>query len=348
MKFSVLIPVYNTEKYLEECLQSVLNQTYQDFEIVIVDDGSTDNSGLICDRYQEQYPDKIKVIHKENQGLISARRVGIASATGDYCIFVDSDDYIELDLLLTIVNYLNNSQIDVLIFALRYFRDGELIERKFKIATESRLWESSAKQSLYIMLATESTLSSLCVKVIKTNLLKNDPTDYTRFYDNNMSEDLLQSLYPITAANKIVYIDKVLYNYRMNESSVSHVFNPSKILEKSTLHVYDMVLGYLPQWGIDTPDIRERMNAKWLNETMYLFSEYYEKAKTKKERKDIINADWNQLLPYEVKNTSSKYENKNYRELYQWICEKRNFNINKYFWKKRIYKKFKRLKRKIK
>ena len=70
MKFSVLIPVYNTEKYLEDCLQSVLNQTYQDFEIIIVDDGSTDSSGEICDRYQKENPDKIKVIHKDNQGQL--------------------------------------------------------------------------------------------------------------------------------------------------------------------------------------------------------------------------------------------------------------------------------------
>lgn len=99
---------------------------------------------------------------------------------------------------------------------------------------------------------------------------------------------------------------------------------------------------------MDDKETINRVDARWFNDTMYLFFKCYENAKTKKERKDIINADWNQLLPYEVKNTSSKYENKNYRELYQWICEKRIFNINKYFWKKRMYKKFKRLKRKIK
>ena len=347
MKFSVLIPVYNTEKYIEECLQSVLNQTYQDFEIIIVDDGSTDSSGEICDSYHKKYPNKIKVIHKENQGLISARRVGIANATGDYCIFVDSDDFVELNLLSTIVQSLMMNHAGIMVFALRYFRNGEFTERRVKLQIQDKTWEGQNKKELYTLLATDNILSSLCTKVIKTKILLGDSTDYSNYFDKNMSEDLLQSLYPITAANKIVYIDKVLYNYRMNERSVSHVFNPSKISDKSTLHVYDMILGYLPQWGIDTPDIREKINAKWLNETMYLFSEYYENAKTKKERNDIINADWSQLLPPEVKITSSKYENKKYRELYQWICEKRVFDINKYFWKKRIYKKCKNLKRKI-
>ena len=99
LKFSVLIPVYNTEKYIEECLQSVLNQTYQDFEIILVDDGSTDSSGVICDNYQKDYPEKIKVKHKENQGQLASRCVAIKEAKGDYCIFVDSDDSIKNNLL---------------------------------------------------------------------------------------------------------------------------------------------------------------------------------------------------------------------------------------------------------
>ena len=125
LKFSVLIPVYNTEKYLEDCLRSVLNQTYQDFEIIVVDDGSTDSSGLICDNYQKAYPEKIKVIHKENQGLISARRVGIANASGDYCIFVDSDDYIENNLLSELNKILSQDEsIDLLLYSFKYLQDG--------------------------------------------------------------------------------------------------------------------------------------------------------------------------------------------------------------------------------
>ena len=98
MKFSILIPVYNVERYLEQCLESVINQTFGDYEVIIVDDGSTDNSSYICDSFAEKYPEKIYVIHKENQGLISARRIAIDKAQGEFCIFVDSDDFIECNL----------------------------------------------------------------------------------------------------------------------------------------------------------------------------------------------------------------------------------------------------------
>ena len=100
MKFSILVPVYNVEKYLEQCIDSLLDQTYsEEYEIILVDDGSTDSSGSICDGYEERYPDKVKVIHKENGGLSDARNVGMAAATGEYIAFVDSDDWLHLEYI---------------------------------------------------------------------------------------------------------------------------------------------------------------------------------------------------------------------------------------------------------
>ena len=94
---SVIIPVYNVEKYLRRCIDSVINQTYKNLEIIIVDDGSTDNSSNICDEYTNK-DSRVKVVHKENGGLSSARNVGIELAKGDLIAFVDSDDYIELEM----------------------------------------------------------------------------------------------------------------------------------------------------------------------------------------------------------------------------------------------------------
>ena len=90
MKFSVLIPVYNVEGYLEKCLDSIINQNFDDYEIIIVDDGSTDQSGVLCDTYRKRYPNKITVIHKKNEGLMLARRDAIRMAKGEYFIFVDT------------------------------------------------------------------------------------------------------------------------------------------------------------------------------------------------------------------------------------------------------------------
>lgn len=97
-KISVIVPVYNTEKYIKKCLDSIINQTYSNIEIIIINDGSTDNSELIINEYLKEYPDKIKYYKKENGGLSDARNYGVTKATGDYICFVDSDDYIDINL----------------------------------------------------------------------------------------------------------------------------------------------------------------------------------------------------------------------------------------------------------
>ncbi len=98
MHVSIIVPVYNTEKYLKKCFKSITEQTYSNLEIIIVDDGSTDDSGRLCDEYA-QFDDRVMVIHKENGGLSSARNEGLRNSTGEYLTFVDSDDYISKDFV---------------------------------------------------------------------------------------------------------------------------------------------------------------------------------------------------------------------------------------------------------
>ena len=112
-KISIIIPVYNVEPYLRRCIDSVLEQTMQDYEIVVVNDGSTDNSGSICDQYANQY-DQIRVIHKQNGGLSDARNTGIKAATGDYILFLDSDDYLDTDALEKLWTGVNKN-VDIII-----------------------------------------------------------------------------------------------------------------------------------------------------------------------------------------------------------------------------------------
>ena len=95
---SIIVPVYNVDKYLERCVNSIIQQSYRNLEIILVDDGSTDNSGTICDTYKEK-DDRIIVIHKENGGLSDARNAGIKIFTGEYVTFIDSDDYVSLDMI---------------------------------------------------------------------------------------------------------------------------------------------------------------------------------------------------------------------------------------------------------
>lgn len=103
---SVIVPIYNVEKYLARCVDSIVNQTYKDFELILVDDGSPDNSGKICDEYAKK-DSRIKVVHKKNGGLSDARNAGMAVATGEYISFIDSDDYVSDDFFECLLDVMN-------------------------------------------------------------------------------------------------------------------------------------------------------------------------------------------------------------------------------------------------
>jgi glycosyltransferase involved in cell wall biosynthesis len=122
--FSIIIPVYNVEAYLEQCLDSVINQTYGDFEAILIDDGSKDNSGRICDEYCAK-DSRLKVIHKHNGGVSSARNDGIAAASGEYLIFLDSDDYLVLSALQMLHQAISTDNCEMYMFGYQSFIDGQ-------------------------------------------------------------------------------------------------------------------------------------------------------------------------------------------------------------------------------
>ncbi len=345
MKFSILVPVYNVEKYLEQCVESLLNQTYKgEYEIILVDDGSTDSSGDVCDKYAKNNPEKIKAVHKKNEGLVSARQAGIEVANGEYSLFVDSDDFVENNLLEIIDKITNNnSDTDIVIFSMNYYNGTTKTPKKDLLRQKETVFLKDDKKELYEALITTTFINSLCLKAIKTDILKNDPTDYSLYYDKNMAEDWFRSIHLITAAEKIVYINKHLYNYRTNEASISRSFRPETIDKKNTLYVYDRFMEYLPKWGMDTEEYRQKLNARWLGEVMYTFSSYYEYVSVK-ERKAVLNYDWSSMLPEEShRYHNNPYENRTYRNLYSNLTEKNFFPIKILFFKKRITKLIRKL-----
>lgn len=347
MKFSVLIPVYNTEQYLDECINSILSQSLKDFEIIIVDDGSTDNSGKLCDKYKNNYPNQITVIHQENHGLILARRVAIENAKGEYCVFVDSDDFAEFILLEKINQCLNQiPDIDIVMYSYYYFTNGSRKEHS-KIANNGTVWDSGNKAELYKKLVFSSEIDAIWIKAIKTDLLLKDPIQYEKYRHKNMSEDLLQSLYPITYANKIFYLDIPLYDYRFNNQSISRNFNKDSISAKNSLHVYQEIKNALPLWEIDENDFIKRVDARWFNETMYIFFNSYGNAKAKADKKEILNFNWDSMLPNNNLLSFSKYANNDYCKLYDWWRKGGYKQIECFFMKRKTYKKLRQIKRMV-
>ena len=210
---SVIIPVYNVEKYLNKCIDSILAQTYKNIEIIIIDDGSTDNCGKICDEYALS-DNRIKVIHKSNSGVSAARNDGIEISSGDYIVFVDSDDYVTVDYVECLYNGLLENDADMAVCGY-VIPDAEKCE---KIANEFLPGNSviSSDETIRRMLNFE-LIQGVCCKIFKSGHIKK-----FRFRNYTYSEDLLFSVESSVGLRKIVTLHKGLYYYVTREDSVIH------------------------------------------------------------------------------------------------------------------------------
>ena len=217
MRYSVLVPVYNVEQYLDECIQSILNQSLKDFEIILVDDGSTDLSGEICDNYAGN--EKITVIHKKNNGLISARRVALQKARGEYIVFCDSDDMLENNALEKIETIIVSEAPDIVLFNMSVLKKG--ITPFFSHLFGDR--QLIDKKEILNELFLNYKYNSLCTKVCKRTIYDIEK-DYSAYYTNNYGEDLLQSAPLYINSEKIIYLDDALYIYRYS-SGMMRRFN---------------------------------------------------------------------------------------------------------------------------
>lgn len=219
--FSVIVPVYKVEKYLRECIDSIINQTYTDFELILVDDGSPDNSPQICDEYAKK-DDRIKVIHKENGGATSARIAGANIAAGDYIVCIDSDDWVELTYLENFANIINETSVDVV--CTDYYKyNGEKKECKFKLSHEGLYKKDDIKKYIYpILIQNEYGVSipnHLCTKAFKRELF----VKHQNIVDRGivMGEDAAVTKSCIYDADSIYILNKAMYYYRCNPSSVT-------------------------------------------------------------------------------------------------------------------------------
>lgn len=217
MLFSIIIPVYNVEKYLDECVTSIINQIRnetKDYEIILVDDGSTDSSGQICDIYQSKYPEVIKAFHKENEGLLLTRRFGFRKAVGDYIINCDSDDFFEENAFFVLKEIiLKYKYPDVVLF--NYFAyDGiKRINSYMNVFTDEDDC-AVTKASIYKEFLLNQSIVSMCTKVYKRDCIDVE-RDYKKFSRVCNGEDTLQSVEVFDNAETFAYVNQALYDYRI-------------------------------------------------------------------------------------------------------------------------------------
>lgn len=232
-KISVIVPVYNTEKYLKKCLESIINQTYQDFEVIIVNDGSTDGSQKIIDEYIEKYQTKIKCLNKENSGLSSARNSGIEVARGNYIIFVDSDDYIEINLFEHLLPHIQKN-IDLVKYKLiKVNEQHKEIER----IDGPTFDEATGEQGFNKLVFNDVLLEPACLYLYKRKIFtKNN----FKFLENTYHEDF--GLIPIILlhAKNMVSIDFYGYYYVQASNSITRNEDYTKTVKRAN----DLLIHY--------------------------------------------------------------------------------------------------------
>lgn len=261
VKFSVLVPVYNVERYLEQCVRSVLEQSYGSFELILVDDGSEDGSASMCDGFARE-DSRVRVFHKPNAGLLHTRRFALERASGEYCVTLDSDDYLEPDTLETLERAIAGTDCDCVIFGIKWHRDGGT--ETLNCAPELANRMVTDKRELCNILLNDSSYNSLCRKCVRRRCF--DGRDYSGAYHISRSEDLLQSLEIMENAKSFLFIPEALYNYRVNSSSITHTICFDGYSADFTVN--EAVLAFLARVDVFTDGDYSRLRNRYLDETM--------------------------------------------------------------------------------
>lgn len=241
---SIVVPVFNVEKYLRECVDSIINQTYKKIEIILVDDGSTDNSGRICDQYKDK-DERISVIHKENGGLSDARNVGIVASTGSFICFVDSDDYISPYFIEILLKVREENDCDfTLVYDCPSFWDGE---ERISLATSKDDYKFEVIDS---RLALQRMLLQNIATGAPFKLCPREYFDEVKFPKGYLYEDAATTYKLFFKAKKVGIIYSDLYAYRMRRDSIIRQnFNREKMIVKE---IYNQILKdeRIKEWGL--------------------------------------------------------------------------------------------------
>ena len=288
---SVIIPIYNVEKYLEECVESVLCQTYQDLEIILVDDGSPDGCGAICEEYAQK-DKRVRVIHKENGGLSDARNAGLNVCRGDYIVFVDSDDCIHPQMIERLYNLLLRYQADMAICSFQDIEENEMpLYTKYDAQGKEYCLE---KENIMNQLQSRNLLTVVAWnKIYKARLFEN--IRYPKGYIHE-DEFIIHKL--LHLCTRTVYTEEKLYYYRKRGDSIMGNISPKKI--------QDIYLAYEDRISF----LEEKQYGRIITDTklqlMHQITKYYKLIK----KRD----DANELLAYMGDKFAELYQQKKVQE----------------------------------
>ena len=240
---SIIVPLYNVEPYLRRCVDSLINQTLQNIEIILVDDGSTDGCGVICDKYAAK-DTRIHVVHQENAGLSEARNAGIDRARADFLMFVDSDDWVEPDYCKLPLNTAKEQQADLVMFQFRRILNGKEVKRRHYAIDEGIKTQAEALD----------LIQSIVGMAAWNKLYHRDLFRRNRYPKGKVYEDVYLTPILVHKAKQIVYTPAILYNYEKRAGSIT-----TDLSAKNAQDQYDaktLFAQHLKEWGY--PSLSEK------------------------------------------------------------------------------------------
>lgn len=267
VRFSIVVLAYNLEDYIEQCLDSIRNQTFADYEVWVVNDGSSDRTEEICTRYS-QIDNRFHLITHTNRGQLLSRIAGFQKAKGEYYLCIDGDDYWDCNLLSTVDQYLQKKPSELAIYGYRSVADGVINHTVEHLFLDGKVFNVKDKQEILAKLADGGPINEMWVKVISAELFNRITINFESYGYLRKAEDLFYSLFLVQEANTILYIDRVLYNYRTRPGSIINSFRPEELNDML------FVKSYIEHW-IETAGIASDMQYRRFYDNVYFYFAHY-------------------------------------------------------------------------
>lgn len=255
---SIIVPIYKVEKYLRRCIDSLLNQDYHDIEIILVDDGSPDNCGIICDEYVKK-DTRIKVTHQQNGGLSAARNAGIDIAKGEYLMFVDSDDWVEKNYCSMALKKATETESDIVVFGYNDIYNDRIIKRSITPKDEKKYKTEEALKELH----GGKILSFAWNKIYKADLFKTG----IRYPQGRLFEDIGTTYLLFHKANAVFLASGATYNYQKREDSILG----KKMKTKDAIDWFDLEMERFQFMRQNYPDIAEKLWKYYGQRVLFLY-----------------------------------------------------------------------------
>lgn len=327
-KVSVIIPIYNVEKYLDQCVHSAINQTLQDIEIILVDDESPDACPQMCDDYAKKNS-RIKVIHKKNGGLGFARNSGIEVATGEYVTFLDSDDFVDLNTYEHLYNIAKTNSLDAIYYKFKRFTCEDEI-MPCETSSETNTYKGDdIKELMLDIIASEPTAKvdhkiqcSSCTAMYCMDIIKENNV---RFHSERelISEDMIFNLDFLKHSGCVAFNGGEHYHYRVNPTSLTSTIRKDRFWKNIIQHKY--LINNLNHWKLNIKDGEERCARFLIGYSRTAISQNLTSNSTKAEKKEWLASVLSDEIWERLKNDYNWKRLPMYQKLFFWMCIKKNF-----------------------